>query len=88
MRYMKFAFIEITSKNPAYSKYEDPFMVEYLVDAQNEMEFGNFPENYERELLKLTEHGWTESFVQEWVRKAVEMQENKTELFQKKNPVV
>ena len=36
-------------------------MVEYLVEAQNEMEYGNFFEGYERELLKKKEeHGWTE----------------------------
>lgn len=49
-------------------------MVEYLVDAQNQMEFGNFFEGYERELLKMREnYGWTEKFVQEWVKKSIEM---------------
>lgn len=52
---MKFGFIELTSKVREYTKYEDPYMVEYLVEAQNEMEFGNFFEGYERELLKKKE---------------------------------
>lgn len=62
-------------------------MVEYLIEVQNEMEFGDFANGYERGLLKkMEEHKWTEKFVKDWVKKGVEMKENNIELYKKKTP--
>lgn len=49
-------------------------MVEYLIEVQNEMDFGDFANGYERGLLKKREeHKWTEKFVKDWVNKGMEM---------------
>ncbi len=85
MKFIKFGFYELTSQRREYYKYEDPNIVEYLIDAQDCINYGEFPQGYERELLAMKErHRWTVEFVKEWIAKSVQMKENNSQLFKAK----
>ncbi len=48
MKFIKFGFIEITSQIRKYHKYEDPRLMEYLIDAQDRINYASIKEDFER----------------------------------------
>ncbi len=50
MKFIKFGFIETTSQIRKYNKYEDPRLMEYLIEAQDRINYENIKEDIVREL--------------------------------------